>query len=84
MKETRRQRIERRIKEAYAKGRRDEWRKWMRLCEVCDAEHDAKVINKFAETLKSRLGDAIYPKDFESMRNLIDDVVKEQKNEFNF
>ena len=37
MKETRRQRIERRIKEAYAKGRRDELRKSMRSCEVCDA-----------------------------------------------
>ena len=77
MKETRRQRIERRIKEAYAKGRRDELRKCMRSCEVCDA----KIINKFAEELKSRLGDAIYPKDFVSMRNLIDDVAKEQKNE---
>lgn len=44
-------------------------------------EHDAEIIDKFAETLKSRLGDAIYPKDFESMRNLIDDVRKEQKNE---
>lgn len=42
-------------------------------------EHNAEIINKFAETLKSRLGDAIYPKDFESMKNLIDDVAKEQK-----
>ena len=41
------------------------------------AEHDAEIINKFAEELKSRLGDAIYPKDFESMRNLIDDVARD-------
>lgn len=40
-------------------------------------EHDAKIINKFAEELKSRLGDAIYPQDFESMRNLIDDVARD-------
>lgn len=46
---------------------------------IYDKAHDADVINKFAETLKSRLGDAIYPQDFESMKNLIDDVVKEQK-----
>lgn len=44
------------------------------------AEHDAKIINKFAEELKSRLGDAIYPKDFVSMRNLIDDVAREQNS----
>lgn len=37
-------------------------------------EYDAEIIDKFAEELKSRLGDAIHPKDFESMRNLIDDV----------
>lgn len=43
------------------------------------AEYDAEIINKFAEELKSRLGDAIHPKDFESMKNLIDDVRKEQK-----
>lgn len=47
-------------------------------------EYDAEIIDKFAESLKSRLGDAIYPKDFESMRNLIDDVVKEQSNEHQF
>lgn len=41
----------------------------------------AEIINKFAEKLKSRLGDAIHPNDFESMRNLIDEVVKEQENE---
>lgn len=47
------------------------------FCEHELAEHDSKIINKFAEELKSRLGDAIYPKDFESMRNLIDDVARD-------
>lgn len=37
-------------------------------------EYDAEIIDKFAEELKSRLGDAIHPQDFESMRNLINDV----------
>lgn len=50
-------------------------------CFGFDVEYDAKIINKFAEELKSRLGDAIHPDDFESMRNLIDDVVKEKKND---
>lgn len=45
------------------------------------AEHDAKIINKFAEELKSRLGDAIYPKDFESMKNLIDDLARQTKEQ---
>lgn len=52
-------------------------------CQECvrrmAAEHDAEIINKFAEEIKSRLGDAIYPKDFVSMCNLIDDVAKGQK-----
>ena len=42
-------------------------------------EHDAQVIDKFTEALKSRLGDAIYPQDFESMRNLIDDVARSKR-----
>lgn len=46
---------------------------------IYDKAHDEKVIEEFAESLKSRLGDAIYPQDFESMRNLIDDVVKEKE-----
>ena len=54
------------------------------FCLANDEEHcvrinEIEVINKFAEELKSRLGDAIHPKDFESMRNLIDDVVEEKK-----
>lgn len=53
------------------------------LCVTCMrrmvAEHDAEIINKFAGKLKSRLGDALHTQDFESMRNLIDEVVKDQK-----
>lgn len=38
-----------------------------------------KAINEFANTLIPRLTDAIYPKDIESMTNLINDVARELK-----
>lgn len=57
-------------------------------CSKCDEllnkwlnEYDAEIINKFAEELKSRLGDAIHPKDFESMKNLIDDLARQTKEQ---
>ena len=38
-----------------------------------------KTIDDFAETLIPRLTDAIYPKDVEGMRNLINDVAEQLK-----
>ena len=38
-----------------------------------------KAIDDFAETLVPRLTDAIYPKDVEGMRNLINDVAEQLK-----
>lgn len=38
-----------------------------------------KAIDDFAETLIPRLTDAIYPKDVEGMRNLINDVAEQLK-----
>lgn len=48
--------------------------KWFLDLLEAAVKHEREV---FAETLKNRLGDAIHPDDFESMRNLIDDVSKE-------
>lgn len=44
-----------------------------------EKEIRAKAIDGFANTLKSRLTDAIYQKDVESMTNLINDVARELK-----
>ena len=38
-----------------------------------------QAIDDFAETLIPRLTDAIYPKDVEGMRNLINDVAEQLK-----
>lgn len=38
-----------------------------------------EAIDDFAETLIPRLTDAIYPKDVEGMRNLINDVAEQLK-----
>lgn len=47
---------------------------FLNLLDAAVEKERAEAIDEFAESLKSRLGDAIHPQDFESMRNLIDDV----------
>ena len=44
-----------------------------------EKEIRAKAIDEFVSTLVSRLTDAIYPKDVESMTNLINGVARELK-----
>ena len=47
--------------------------------EQFEQEIRCKAIDDFAETLIPRLTDAIYPKDVEGMRNLINDVAEQLK-----
>ena len=49
--------------------------------DLLEKEIRENTIYKFATTLIPRLTDAIYPKDVESMTNLINDVIKELKSE---
>ena len=68
-----------------------EWLEELKMLRELKAEHRKigniegfnkgynKAIDDFAETLIPRLTDAIYPKDVEGMRNLINDVAEQLK-----
>ena len=57
----------------------DEYHACLDHVEQFEREIRCKAIDDFAETLIPRLTDAIYPKDVEGMRNLINDVAEQLK-----